>query len=53
MGDIVNVWVLSVDVAKKRIALTMKPPRAANRKTHKAPVPPPVTPGPGAEQKER
>lgn len=29
VGDIVKVWVLSVDVAKKRIALTMRPERAA------------------------
>ena len=27
VGDIVKVWVLSVDVAKKRIGLTMKPPK--------------------------
>ena len=26
VGDIVTVWVLSVDMAKKRIALTMKAP---------------------------
>ncbi len=26
VGDIVKVWVLQVDVAKKRISLTMKPP---------------------------
>ena len=26
VGDIVTVWVLSVDVAKKRISLTMKKP---------------------------
>ena len=29
VGDIVTVWVLSVDTAKKRISLTMKEPRAA------------------------
>ncbi len=28
VGDIVTVWVLSVDVAKKRIGLTMRPPKA-------------------------
>jgi len=27
VGDIVKVWVIGVDVAKKRISLTMKPPR--------------------------
>ena len=27
VGDVVTVWVLSVDVAKKRISLTMKPPK--------------------------
>ena len=27
VGDVVDVWVLSVDVAKKRISLTMKPPK--------------------------
>ena len=27
VGDIVKVWVLSVDVAKKRIGLTMLPPK--------------------------
>lgn len=27
VGDIVKVWVLSVDVPKKRIGLTMKPPK--------------------------
>ena len=27
VGDIVKVWVLSVDIAKKRIGLTMKPPK--------------------------
>ena len=27
VGDIVKVWVLSVDVAKKRIGLTMKQPK--------------------------
>ncbi len=26
VGDIVDVWVLGVDIAKKRISLTMKPP---------------------------
>lgn len=30
VGDIVTVWVLGVDPAKKRISLTMKPPRAKN-----------------------
>ena len=29
VGDVVTVWVLSVDIAKKRIALTMKQPKAA------------------------
>lgn len=29
VGDIVKVWILSVDPAKKRIALTMKPPASA------------------------
>ena len=28
VGDIVTVWVLSVDTAKKRISLTMKKPQA-------------------------
>ena len=32
VGDIVTVWVLSVDVAKKRIALTMKPPAGSQQK---------------------
>ena len=27
VGDIVTVWVLGVDVAKKRISLTMKKPK--------------------------
>ncbi|MEG1176924.1 MAG: S1 RNA-binding domain-containing protein, partial [Ruthenibacterium sp.] len=27
VGDVVTVWVLSVDVPKKRIALTMKQPK--------------------------
>ncbi len=27
VGDVVKVWVLSVDVGKKRISLTMKPPK--------------------------
>ena len=27
VGDIVTVWVISVDVAKKRIGLTMKKPK--------------------------
>ena len=27
VGDVVKVWVLSVDVAKKRIGLTMKKPK--------------------------
>lgn len=27
VGDIVTVWVISVDLAKKRIGLTMKPPK--------------------------
>ena len=30
VGDIVTVWVLSVDMAKKRIALTMKAPAEKN-----------------------
>lgn len=30
VGDIVTVWVLSVDVAKKRIGLTMKSPEKSN-----------------------
>lgn len=30
VGDIVKVWVLSVDVAKKRIGLTMLPPKQEN-----------------------
>lgn len=30
VGDIVKVWVLSVDTAKKRIGLTMLPPKAAH-----------------------
>lgn len=30
VGDIVTVWVLGVDTAKKRISLTMKPPKAQN-----------------------
>ena len=29
VGDIVTVWVVSVDTAKKRIALTMKKPKEA------------------------
>lgn len=29
VGDIVTVWVISVDLAKKRIGLTMKPPKQA------------------------
>ena len=29
VGDIVTVWVISVDVPKKRIALTMKKPKEA------------------------
>ena len=28
VGDIVKVWVLSVDLKKKRISLTMKKPQA-------------------------
>ncbi len=28
VGDVVKVWVISVDIAKKRIALTMKEPKA-------------------------
>lgn len=32
VGDIVTVWVLNVDVPKKRISLTMKKPRDADRK---------------------
>lgn len=31
VGDVVKVWVLNVDVAKKRISLTMIPPKAANQ----------------------
>ena len=27
VGDVVKVWVLSVDIAKKRIGLTMKQPK--------------------------
>ncbi|HBT65827.1 MAG TPA: RNA-binding transcriptional accessory protein, partial [Ruminococcaceae bacterium] len=27
LGDIVKVWVLKVDVEKKRISLTMRPPK--------------------------
>jgi len=27
VGDVVTVWVLSVDLQKKRIALTMKQPK--------------------------
>lgn len=30
VGDVVSVWVLGVDLAKKRISLTMKKPPAAN-----------------------
>ena len=30
VGDVVKVWVLTVDVPKKRISLTMKPPKKAN-----------------------
>ena len=30
VGDVVDVWVLAVDVAKKRISLTMKPPKEAH-----------------------
>ena len=30
VGDVVKVWVLTVDVPKKRIGLTMKPPKKAN-----------------------
>ena len=29
VGDVVTVWVLGVDLVKKRISLTMKPPREA------------------------
>ena len=36
VGDIVKVWVLSVDSAKKRISLTMKDPNAKNNKPNKA-----------------
>ena len=32
VGDVVTVWVLSVDTAKKRIGLTMKKPREAQKK---------------------
>ena len=32
VGDVVTVWVLSVDVAKKRIGLTMKRPSAPTEK---------------------
>ena len=28
VGDVVKVWVLGVDTAKKRISLTMRPPRS-------------------------
>ena len=28
VGDVVDVWVISVDVEKKRISLTMKQPKA-------------------------
>ena len=31
VGDVVDVWVLSVDIAKKRISLTMKNPKNENR----------------------
>ena len=31
VGDVVTVWVLSVDTAKKRIGLTMKKPREAQK----------------------
>ncbi|WP_367924430.1 Tex family protein [uncultured Ruthenibacterium sp.] len=31
VGDVVTVWVLSVDVAKKRIALTMKQPKGEQK----------------------
>ncbi len=30
VGDVVKVWVLTVDVPKKRIGLTMKPPKKAD-----------------------
>lgn len=32
VGDIVTVWVISVDVDKKRIGLTMKPPKKDDKK---------------------
>ncbi len=32
VGDIVTVWVLSVDVPRKRIALTMLPPKAEEKR---------------------
>ncbi len=36
VGDIVTVWVLSVDVAKKRISLTMKKPKKQTKDEKKA-----------------
>ena len=36
VGDIVTVWVLSVDVAKKRISLTMKKPKEQAKEEKKA-----------------
>ncbi len=33
VGDVVTVWVISVDLAKKRIALTMKQPKAGPAET--------------------
>jgi len=31
VGDIVTVWILGVDTAKKRISLTMKQPKNQNQ----------------------
>ena len=36
VGDIVTVWVLSVDVNKKRISLTMRKPKEQNKEEKKA-----------------
>ena len=36
VGDIVTVWVLSVDVNKKRISLTMRKPKDQNKDEKKA-----------------
>ena len=33
VGDVVTVWVLSVDVAKKRISLTMKQPKGEKKES--------------------